>query len=603
MIKGKTLIVSLLVLGFISISACSGRSKSESTIELHKVNKVYDATPFVLDYNIEGDGDLSFDWYKGNKKISEAPKDAGEYVVSITISETKKYKELSKDFNITISKKELSLEWKMDDLEFNKKEHVPTVRAMNLIEGDQIDFDIELVGNNVFKTNEGFFYRVKSINNDNYELPKNPVSPTYHIEKDPFFTPIVFVESANEDYEEYSHDTSKHLLKGNDVIVYKLNRMSDAFNLVYLTILPIDGSESYIDGAISAVLYTSDFKKAINFEEYSSEGHASYFIELNEILPAGDYFIEFQYDVSSETEGVEVKAELFWRAKRSETTITWLKTNPITRNYTQGSKGIDLKEDEDYSIEGSTGERQIRIFDTKKADGEWDINRYKTNNDYIHPGEYGLALVVNGDMNYDEAMSEIITLVIDKAISSKVFNWTSNPITHYYSPQYGFNPQPYTHYTTNGGIYDFERQKLIDDNWVDVTSGEALDVGNYRIRAYSAGDDYFLPYYSDWKEYEIIPCVYSMAWNSKTAMTMVEYEELSWRLFKDFDLTWFRQNNLAIESIKLVGNNQTISEEGFHFDASILYSRLDEEHPDQCGEINLNYKIRNPISPTYRIIG
>lgn len=102
--------------------------------------------------------------------LSGAPKDAGDYTLTIKVPDSDESYKGSTTINFTIAPKEIGIQWSNTELTYNGEPQVPTATATGLVEGDTCT--ITVTGG---QTNAGTGYTAtaESVSNSNYKLPEN----------------------------------------------------------------------------------------------------------------------------------------------------------------------------------------------------------------------------------------------------------------------------------------------------------------------------------------------------------------------------------------------------------------------------------------------
>ena len=116
---------------------------------------------------------------------------AGDYTVTISVAEGFKQKyEFAKDatltFDFTIGQLEAQLTWSDKDATYDGQEHNLTATVANMVEGDDVTVEVELVaGNdNINVTEQGFYFTAIGLNGTdagNYKLPADVQSGKFEI--------------------------------------------------------------------------------------------------------------------------------------------------------------------------------------------------------------------------------------------------------------------------------------------------------------------------------------------------------------------------------------------------------------------------------------
>ncbi len=164
-----------------------GPQLSDDAITLTVVDKVYDGqaisvtasatsgrTP-VITYSVQNESSEPF---------SAAPKNAGSYVVHASLEADATYKAASSNKNFVISQKEVGLVWGApENLVYNEEAKVPSVIASGVVAGDTVNVASALKSGEDNVHAGSFHYEATSLDNVNYKLPENKVSPAYTISK------------------------------------------------------------------------------------------------------------------------------------------------------------------------------------------------------------------------------------------------------------------------------------------------------------------------------------------------------------------------------------------------------------------------------------
>ena len=199
-IMKKTLLFAALTLVFASCSRPDDESPSSPTssgepstellddaITLSVSDKVYDGQPISVTASSTSGRTPVFTYSLSNSSStpsSVAPKDAGSYVVHASLDADSTYQAASKDASFTISQKEVSLVWGAPlDLEYSGTKKVPSVTANGVISGDTVNVSSQVKSGEDNINVGSFHYEATSLDNPNYKLPENKVSPEYSIVK------------------------------------------------------------------------------------------------------------------------------------------------------------------------------------------------------------------------------------------------------------------------------------------------------------------------------------------------------------------------------------------------------------------------------------
>ena len=162
----------------------------ENSISLSVSDKVYDGQPMNVQASATSGGEITLKFKASNAEDSElsrsAPKDVGSYTVKATTPAVNGYKAAEASANFTISQKEVELEWTAPtNLTYDGEAKVATagVKASSIVEGDAVAVQYSLTPGCDNVNVGSFTFTVTSINNSNYKLPADLVSPTYTIGK------------------------------------------------------------------------------------------------------------------------------------------------------------------------------------------------------------------------------------------------------------------------------------------------------------------------------------------------------------------------------------------------------------------------------------
>lgn len=149
----------------------------ENTLSLAKENilsKTYDGTPFALtvaEFVYNGDGKVAFSYklkVEGDDKYTEqAPTNAGEYIVKVSIQGTSEWKGIEGTFDLIIVKKALSITgtkiYDANEIITNDK-----IKITGVLEGDEVTITITMKSANVGAEIESF--KMTGSEADNYSL-------------------------------------------------------------------------------------------------------------------------------------------------------------------------------------------------------------------------------------------------------------------------------------------------------------------------------------------------------------------------------------------------------------------------------------------------
>lgn len=154
----------------------------ENTLSLAKENilsKTYDGTPFALtvaEFVYNGDGKVAFSYklkVEGDDKYTEqAPTNAGEYIVKVSIQGTSEWKGIEGTFDLIIVKKALSITGTKiyDAIEIITNDKI---KITGVLEGDEVTITITMKSANVGAEIESF--KMTGSEADNYSLAEEDI--------------------------------------------------------------------------------------------------------------------------------------------------------------------------------------------------------------------------------------------------------------------------------------------------------------------------------------------------------------------------------------------------------------------------------------------
>lgn len=154
----------------------------ENTLSLAKENilsKTYDGTPFALtvaEFVYNGDGKVAFSYklkVEGDDKYTEqAPTNAGEYIVKVSIQGTSEWKGIEGTFDLIIVKKALSITgtkiYDANEIITNDK-----IKITGVLEGDEVTITITMKSASVGAEIESF--KMTGSEADNYSLAEEDI--------------------------------------------------------------------------------------------------------------------------------------------------------------------------------------------------------------------------------------------------------------------------------------------------------------------------------------------------------------------------------------------------------------------------------------------
>ena len=159
-----------------------------NTVTITVADKVYDGQAIQASATASSGAQVSLSYKKASEADSaysaDAPKNAGEYTIKAAVAASADYEAGFATKNFTISQKEISLQWNSPaDLVYDGQPKVPSLGLIGIIEGDTVNVTTALTAG-MSNINVGTFtFEVSLIDNANYKLPQNVVSPEYTIAK------------------------------------------------------------------------------------------------------------------------------------------------------------------------------------------------------------------------------------------------------------------------------------------------------------------------------------------------------------------------------------------------------------------------------------
>lgn len=156
------LAVCLIVPAIFMFTACGGNkndpedTKTEAVIKLdnaYVLTKTYDGqtveNPTETQITKDSDGEMTIEWYAGEIKLEEGPKNAGKYKLVISTAETDTYKAGKLEKIYTINKKQLTISGTtVEDKEYDGN-NTATVKAgtlAGLVGGDEVSVGVTATG-------------------------------------------------------------------------------------------------------------------------------------------------------------------------------------------------------------------------------------------------------------------------------------------------------------------------------------------------------------------------------------------------------------------------------------------------------------------------
>ena len=140
------------------------KPKNEASIEIVISDKTYDGNPLSFTYTTNSD--CKIDNIKVEHKLDGAAefaeykegkiKNAGKYIIKITVPETIEYDRVEKEIDVTIEKATLTLEWIVKGLykdpdtgklltPFDGQDKRPTVEINGVVDGDNVTISLEIL--------------------------------------------------------------------------------------------------------------------------------------------------------------------------------------------------------------------------------------------------------------------------------------------------------------------------------------------------------------------------------------------------------------------------------------------------------------------------
>lgn len=156
------LAVCLIVPAIFMFTACGGNkndpedTKTEAVIKLdnaYVLTKTYDGqtveNPTETQITKDSDGEMTIEWYAGEIKLEEGPKNAGNYKLVISTAETDTYKAGKLEKMYTINKKQLTISGTtVEDKEYdgNNTATVTAGTLAGLVGGDEVSVGVTATG-------------------------------------------------------------------------------------------------------------------------------------------------------------------------------------------------------------------------------------------------------------------------------------------------------------------------------------------------------------------------------------------------------------------------------------------------------------------------
>ena len=167
MTKKKSLLtfvfaICLMIPAMFMLTACGGNkndpedTKTEAVITLdnaYVLTKTYDGqtveNPTETQITKDSDGEMTIEWYAGEIKLEEGPKNAGNYKLVISTAETNTYKAGKLEKIYTINKKQLTISGTtVEDKEYdgNNTATVTAGTLAGLVGGDEVSVGVTATG-------------------------------------------------------------------------------------------------------------------------------------------------------------------------------------------------------------------------------------------------------------------------------------------------------------------------------------------------------------------------------------------------------------------------------------------------------------------------
>lgn len=161
------------------IAALDSKENTLSLANENILSKTYDGTPFALtvaEFVYNGDGKVAFSYklkVEGDDKYTEqAPTNAGEYIVKVSIQGTSEWKGIEGTFDLIIVKKALSITgtkiYDANEIITNDK-----IKITGVLEGDEVTITITMKSANVGAEIESF--KMTGSEADNYSLAEEDI--------------------------------------------------------------------------------------------------------------------------------------------------------------------------------------------------------------------------------------------------------------------------------------------------------------------------------------------------------------------------------------------------------------------------------------------
>ena len=161
------------------IAALDSKENTLSLANENILSKTYDGTPFALtvaEFVYNGDGKVAFSYklkVEGDDKYTEqAPTNAGEYIVKVSIQGTSEWKGIEGTFDLIIVKKALSITgtkiYDANEIITNDK-----IKITGVLDGDEVTITITMKSANVGAEIESF--KMTGSEADNYSLAEEDI--------------------------------------------------------------------------------------------------------------------------------------------------------------------------------------------------------------------------------------------------------------------------------------------------------------------------------------------------------------------------------------------------------------------------------------------
>ena len=412
-------------------------------ITVNTQNKVYDgkglSVSVTANNNVVDENLYVVTYYKGDKEVS-APKVVGSYIVKVTPKDTTNYVFEGSE-NVTISAREVNIEFKNYNLVYNKQSQKATAIITNKVNGDDVSLVLEYQGAGFINADE-YSITITGLNGvdkDNYSLPTSGLSLQYKIA-----TLVVNVEfgNTNIDYtgkvlniENLNVNFDSDVVDFNDFSIdnlptevgqYDIELVSSNANIefvnstVNITIMPIDITNIYL--ADSTVKFDGKVKSlTVNTTTLSDGSTANVVYSENAFTDKGVYVITATITNKNYN-------ELILTAKL---TIT---TNELTVIYS-GNSGTYNGESQGLELSSSNISDGVKALISVKYVGD----NYESTDKPINAGTYRIVVSSSNTDNVVIVNPEKEFTIAPKTISfvglgQQTYTYTSQAIKYVLTP-------------------------------------------------------------------------------------------------------------------------------------------------------------------------